>query len=74
MVVRIKSLQVAGPLLVPLNSGGTMRLSPGQVSAELPDVETADNAKVDKLVRRRAIEVLTGSGESPARPRKRAAE
>lgn len=57
MAIRIKSLLVSGPVMVPLNSGLTVRLSPGQTSAELADVEAADNPKVDKLRGRGAIEV-----------------
>jgi hypothetical protein len=57
MAIRIKSLLVSGPVMVPLNSGLTVRLSPGQSSAELADVEVADNPKVDKLLGRGAIEV-----------------
>jgi hypothetical protein len=68
MVVRIKSLLVVGPLLVPLNSGGTVRLSPGQESGDLAEMEIADNTKVDKLLQRRAIEIVTvqeSSGQAP---------
>jgi hypothetical protein len=61
MAIRIKSLLVSGPVTVPLNSGVTVRLSPGQSSAELADVEAADNPKVDKLLARGAIEVETVS-------------
>jgi len=59
MAIRIKSLLVTGPVMVPLNSGVTVRLSPGQSSAELADVEVADNPKVDKLLGRGVIEVET---------------
>jgi hypothetical protein len=50
---------MSGPVLVPLSSGTTMRLSPGQVSGEMPDVEVADNAKVDKLRRHGLIDIET---------------
>jgi len=59
MVVRIRSLLVSGPVVIPLNTGSVLRLSPGEVSDELPDVEVADNAKVGKLLRQRVIEVDT---------------
>jgi hypothetical protein len=61
MAVRIRSLLVSGPLLVPLSSGGTLRLSPGQVTDELPDVEVANNAKVDLLRAQRLIDVEESS-------------
>lgn len=57
MAIRIKSLLVSGPVVVPLNSGVTVRLSPGQSSRELDDVEVAENPKVDKLAGRGVIEV-----------------
>jgi len=67
MAVRIRSLVTTGPVLVPLATGTTVRLSPGQASDELPDVEVADNAKVDKLRQRGVIDVETadGSAETP---------
>jgi hypothetical protein len=57
MAVRIRNLVTSGPVLVPLSSGTTVRLSPGQVSDDLPDVEVANNAKVDKLQRQGMIDV-----------------
>ena len=57
MAVRIRSLAVSGPLLVPLMTGGTQRLEPGEVSGELADVEVAHNPKIDKLRDRRLITV-----------------
>jgi hypothetical protein len=45
------------PVIVPLNSGTNLRLSPGQVSVDVPDVELKENPKVDKLLVRRAIAV-----------------
>ncbi|MDH6214276.1 hypothetical protein [Streptomyces pseudovenezuelae] len=64
MTVRIRSLLTSGPIMVSLNSGRTVRLSPGRWSAELRDAELADNAKVDRLSRRGDIE-LEQSGEEP---------
>jgi len=57
MAVRIRSLAVSGPLHVPLMTGGTERLEPGEVSRQLSDVEVARNARVDKLRERRLIAV-----------------
>lgn len=57
MTVRIRSLLASGPIVVPLNSGRSVRLSPGRWSAELRDTEVADNAYLDKLHRRGDIEV-----------------
>lgn len=59
MAVRIRNLAMSGPVLVPLASGATVRLSPGQTSDEMPDVEVVDNAKVDKLRRQRLIDIET---------------
>jgi len=68
MAVKIKSLRVSGPVLVPLTTGTTLRLSPGQVSPELADVEVADNAKVDKLLQQGVIEVETTGETSGPEP------
>jgi len=59
MAVRIRSLVTSGPVVVPLSTGTTVRLSPGQVSDDMPDVEVANNAKVDKLRRQGLIDVET---------------
>ncbi|MGW1209360.1 hypothetical protein ACWD5F_06945 [Streptomyces sp. NPDC002499] len=66
MTVRIRSLLTSGPIMVSLNSGRTVRLSPGRWSAELRDAELADNAKVDRLSRRGDIEVERSDEESEA--------
>ena len=50
------------PLLVPLSSGATLRLSPGQTSRELPDREAMHNPKIDKLRRRGHVDVRTVTG------------
>lgn len=65
MAVRIRSLLISGPLMVPLSDGGSVRLSPGEVTGELPDVEVMDNAKVDKLLERRLIDVEQVDEEPP---------
>lgn len=67
MTVRIRNLLTSGPLMVPLNSGRSVRLSPGRWSAELRDAEVADNAGLDKLRRRGDIEVAE-TGEGPEAP------
>jgi hypothetical protein len=41
----------------PLTTGENLRLSPGQVSDELPDVAVADNPKIDKLLAQGLIDV-----------------
>lgn len=68
MAIRIRSLLVSGPVVIPLNSGATVRLSPGQTSDELADVEVADSAKVAKLAGRGVIAVETGDAGSEAEP------
>jgi hypothetical protein len=68
MAVKIRSLVTSGPIVVPLSSGSSMRLSPGQISQELPDVEVVDNAKVDKLRRLGVIDVESTSGKSGSDP------
>jgi len=45
------------PLIVPLNSGTNLRLSPGEVSDDVHDVELKENSKIEKLLRQRAIAV-----------------
>jgi hypothetical protein len=68
MAVRIRSLAPSGPVLVPLTTGASIRLSPGQVSADLPDVEVANNAKVDKLKRQGVIDVESIEEPEEAEP------
>jgi hypothetical protein len=76
MAVRIRSLLVSGPILVPLSTGRTVRLSPGQESDEVHDVEVAGSDKVEKLRRRGLIhlESVDDAAEpapEPERPRSR---
>jgi hypothetical protein len=52
---------------VPLASGSNLRLAPGQASDELPDAEVTNNARIDELQRRGAIEV-TRTAENPSPP------
>ena len=55
MPMKISNLLASGPIFVPLNTGANLRLSPGQTSEELSDVEVVDNAKVEKLLARGVI-------------------
>jgi hypothetical protein len=57
MAVRITSLVASGPITVPLASGATLWLTPGEVSPELPDVETSGSARVAALEERGLISV-----------------
>jgi hypothetical protein len=65
MAVKIRSLLVSGPLLVPLSSGVYVRLSPGGTTEELADVEVTNNAKVDELRDQRLIEVEPVAADAP---------
>jgi hypothetical protein len=64
MPVKITSLLTSRPIIVPLTSGTAVRLSPGQTSEELGDVEVENNPKVDKLQQQRviAVENVEGGG------------
>jgi hypothetical protein len=64
MAVRVRSLLTSRPIVVPLGSGSTLRLSPGQTSDEIPDVEVQNNPKVEKLKDQGVIVV-----ESAAKPK-----
>jgi hypothetical protein len=64
----IRSL-AARPVVVNLNGGAAVRLSPGQASGELPDAEVDGNPKVDKLREQRLITV-----EAVALPRSEPAQ
>jgi hypothetical protein len=69
MTVKIKNSLVSGPVAIPLTNGQSLRLSPGEESRELPDIEATGNAKVDKLRRLRVIEVVvteSATGDSDA--------
>lgn len=68
----------SGPLVIFLASGATVRLSPGQTSGELADVEVLDNPKIEKLLQRGVLEVHSsedgvddkaGSVATTSRPR-----
>ena len=66
MPVKIRNLKGSGPIFVSLNTGANLRLSPGQTSEELSDVEVVDNAKVEKLLARGVIDIEDVEGASPA--------
>jgi hypothetical protein len=66
MPVKISNLLGSGPIFVPLNTGANLRLSPGQTSEELSDVEVVDNAKVEKLFARGVIDIQDVEVTSPA--------
>jgi hypothetical protein len=51
----------ASPLLVTLNNGKTLRLSPGGSSEKLPDREAQNNPKVDKLRQQGLLDVVAES-------------
>ena len=63
MPITLTNRLVSGPLIVPLSSGASLRLSPGQTSSELQDVEIAANPALDKLVQRGLVEVQRLDGE-----------
>jgi hypothetical protein len=56
MPKRVQNL-TRNPVHVPLTTGSTLRLSPGQTSDELQDVELMNNPMVDKLKGRNVIAV-----------------
>jgi hypothetical protein len=59
MAITIRSLLTSGPVWVPLTTGSSVRLSPGQTSGELPDVVMAGNAQADRLRELGVIDVET---------------
>jgi hypothetical protein len=68
MPVTIRSLVHSRPLVVPLTTGTALRLSPGQSSGELPDIEVQDNPKIDKLSGLGLIEVAVTGEAAEAKP------
>jgi hypothetical protein len=56
MSIKITNL-TSRPVSISLSSGTTLRLSPGQTSGKLRDVEIENNPKIDKLQEQRMIEV-----------------
>ncbi|MFI5910946.1 hypothetical protein [Dactylosporangium sp. NPDC051541] len=57
MPIKIRSLLTSGPVWVPLATGSNLRLSPGELSADLPDVAVAGSAAVDAQRQRGVIDV-----------------
>jgi hypothetical protein len=58
------------PVLLVLSSGDALRLSPGQSSPVLAEVEVTNNPKVDKLVAQRVIAIDTGHAAARAAGRR----
>ncbi len=71
MPVKIKNLAPRS-ILLPLNSGITLRLSPGEVTGELNDAEIKENPKVQKMQGQRSISVEQLDDKSAAKKRKAA--
>jgi hypothetical protein len=69
MPFTLTSTQPLGPLYVSLNSGATVRLGPGETSAELPEVEVQNNPTVQKLRDRGVLEVRAVEQRGETRPR-----
>lgn len=57
MLVEIQNLTLR-PVLMRLNSGASLHLSPGMTSDAIAGEEVARNAKVEKLKARRVIAVI----------------
>lgn len=57
MSVEIKNL-TQRPVLMRLNSGASLHLSPGMTSPEIVDEEVTRNAKVEKLQSRHVIALV----------------
>jgi hypothetical protein len=74
MTFAIKNLTLR-PIIVPLNSGTNLRLSPGETARDIPDVELKDNTKIDKLLSQHIIAVQAETeAEKPAEPTGEASE
>lgn len=63
MPVTIKNL-TADPMWLSFNSGDTKRLSPGQTSGEIPDVEVTNHSKIEKMARQRLIVIQHTEGSA----------
>jgi hypothetical protein len=55
----------SSPIIVALNSGRNLRLSPGTSSEDIRDAELKDNAKVNKLKQQRLI-AIEQRGDAPS--------
>ncbi|MDH3974194.1 MAG: hypothetical protein OEV42_07930 [Deltaproteobacteria bacterium] len=64
MPVKLKNL-TNRPVLIRLNSGQSLHLAPRVISADIPDVEVKSNAKVEKLRKRRVIDLAEGKKKVP---------
>jgi hypothetical protein len=53
-------------MTVTLNSGETLHLAPGEVSQPLSEIETANNAKIQRLSNEGMIETAVISDKAPA--------
>jgi len=75
MPITIKNMTLR-PVIVPLNSGASLRLSPGEISDLVQDVELQENAKVGKLLHQRAIAIEPAAEAAPgsAEARERVSE
>jgi hypothetical protein len=49
-----------------LNSGETLHLAPGEVSQPLNEIETANNAKIQRLSNEGMVETAVVSDKAPA--------
>lgn len=53
-------------LIIPLNSGESLYLAPGESSAPVEDYELSNNEKVDKLLRDNLITAAEGDAQAAA--------
>jgi hypothetical protein len=53
-------------MTVTLNSGETLHLAPGEMSQPLSEIETANNAKIQRLSNEGMIETAVISDKAPA--------
>jgi hypothetical protein len=67
--IKNKSKQL---ITVPLNSGSSLHLVPGELSPPIEDYEIADNHKISKLTSSRVITTAKVIQGRPARTAKRA--
>jgi hypothetical protein len=66
MPMRLENL-TSNPVHLVLASGATLRISPGAISEEVPDVEVTGSANVGRLVARGALVVHGQRDPAPAR-------
>jgi hypothetical protein len=63
LMIKNKTRQL---MTVTLNSGETLHLAPGEVSQPLGEIETANNAKIQRLSNEGMIETAIISDKAPA--------